>query len=262
MNKADDETGAVRDEPLLGRVAVITGGSRGLGRSIADAFARAGADLVIASRNVDACKQAAKEIMATTGRTVVASQCHVGTWSDLDRLTETVYSHFADVDILVNNAGVSPLYPGLTQVGETLFDKVVAVNFRGPFRLCALFGERMKAAGRGSIINISSTASLYPTPRELPYAAAKAALNAVTIGFARELGPEVRVNTIIAGTFMTDISKAWDPDVFAQRAATFPLRRGGGPDEIVGAALYFASDASSYTTGASLVVDGGRSVAP
>ena len=155
---------------------------------------------------------------------------------------------------------MSPLYPTLGSVTEDLFDKVVGINFKGPFRLCALFGERMKADGRGSIINVSSTASIRPTPRELPYSGAKAALNAITVGFARALGPEVRVNTIVPGPFLTDIAKAWDLDSFNESAKRFPLRRGGQPEEIVGAAMYFATDASSFTTGSMLVVDGGTSV--
>jgi NAD(P)-dependent dehydrogenase (short-subunit alcohol dehydrogenase family) len=241
-------------------VAVITGGSRGMGLSMAEAFAAAGADLVIASRKLDVCEAAAEKITAATGRTIVPTACHVGRWGDLDALVETAYAHFPQVDVLVNNAGMSPLYPSLAEVSEELFDKVIAVNFKATFRLSALFGERMKAAGRGSIINVSSTASIRPTPRELPYAGAKAALNAITVGFARALGPEVRVNTIVPGPFLTDISKAWDLDAFEQQATRFPLRRGGQPEEIVGAAMYFATDASSFTTGACLVVDGGTSI--
>ncbi|MFV0306714.1 MAG: SDR family NAD(P)-dependent oxidoreductase [Desertimonas sp.] len=247
-------------QPLAGKVAVITGGSRGMGLSMAEAFARAGADLVIASRKLDACEQAAAAITAATGRKVVPTACHVGRWDQLDALYETSYANFDKVDVLVNNAGMSPLYPSLDAVTEDLFDKVVAINFKAPFRLSSLFGTRMKADGGGSIINISSTASIRPTPRELPYAGAKAALNNITGGFARGLGPEVRVNTIVPGPFLTDISKAWDLDAFAEQAKRFPLQRGGQPDEIVGAALYFASDASSFTTGATLVIDGGVSL--
>lgn len=228
-----------------------------MGLSMAEAFAAAGADLVIASRKLDACEAAAETIAAATGRTVVPTACHVGRWSDLDALVETAYSNFPRVDVLVNNAGMSPLYPSLAEVSEELFDKVIAVNFKAPFRLAALFGERMQAAGSGSIINVSSTASLVPGVGELPYAGAKAALNTITVGFAKQYGPEVRVNTIVPGPFLTDISKAWDLDAFAQQAQRFPLRRGGRPEEIVGAAMYFATDASSFTTGAMLVVDGG-----
>jgi len=231
-----------------------------MGLSMAEAFARAGADLVIASRKLDGCERAAEAITAATGRRVVPRACHVGRWEDLEALVETSYAAFPKIDVLVNNAGMSPLYPGLDAVTEELFDKVIAINFKAPFRLMAAFGARMKADGGGSIINISSTASIRPTPRELPYAGAKAALNNITQGFARDLGPEVRVNTIVPGPFLTDIAKAWDLDAFAKQAERFPLRRGGQPEEIVGAAMYFATDASSFTTGATLVIDGGVSL--
>ena len=245
------------EQPLAGQVAVVTGGSRGLGLAISKAFARAGADLVIASRKLDACERAAAEITAETGRQVVPVACHVGRWAELDALVERSYAEFPKIDILVNNAGVSPLYPTIDAVTEELFDKVIAINFRAPFRLSAAFGVRMKAAGGGVILNISSTASIRPGPREIPYAGAKAAVNNITAGFARELGPEVRVNAIVPGPFLTDISASWDMDAFDKQAGRFPLRRGGDPDEIVGAAMYFATQASSFTTGAVLVVDGG-----
>ena len=159
--------------------------------------------------------------------------------------------------MLVNNAGVSPMYEKLTDVSEDLFDKVIGVNLKGPFRLAALVGERMVAAGRGSIINVSSTGAVRPTSDIVPYAAAKAGVNAMTVGLAHAFGPKVRVNAIMPGPFLTTISQSWDMDVFAERARTFPLRRAGESSEIVGAALYLASDASSYTTGTILTVDGG-----
>ena len=247
--------------PLDGRVAVVTGGSRGLGLAMATAFAEAGADVVIASRKLDACESACAAITEKTGGRAVPVAAHVGRWEDCDRLYEESLEAFGDVDVLVNNAGMSPLYPSLGAVTEDLWRKVIDVNLTGPFRLSALFGERMKARGRGSIINITSAAAVRPTPRELPYAAAKAGVHVLTVGFAQALGPEVRVNTIMAGPFFTDISAAWDMDEFNKSAGNYPLRRGGEPEEIVGAALYFATDASSFTTGAVLPVDGGSSVA-
>ena len=140
---------------------------------------------------------------------------------------------------------------------EELFDKVVAVNLKGPFRLCALVGERMVAGDGGSIINVSSTGAVRPTADIVPYSAAKAGLNALTVGFAHALGPKVRVNAIMPGPFLTTISQAWDMEALAERTRTFPLRRAGLADEIAGAALYLAGDASSYTTGSILTVDGG-----
>ena len=243
---------------LRGRVAVVTGGSRGLGKEMILAFARHGADVVIASRKHEACEQLAKTVREETGRDALAVACHVGHWEQCDALVETAYAHFGRIDVLVNNAGMSPIYPSLPEVSEALFDKVIDVNLKGAFRLASLAGTRMAEADGGSIINVSSTAAIRPTPNELPYACAKAALNAMTEGLARAFAPKVRVNCIMPGAFMTDISKAWDLEGFAKMARSLiPLQRGGEPEEIVGAALYLASDASSYMTGTILKLDGG-----
>jgi NAD(P)-dependent dehydrogenase (short-subunit alcohol dehydrogenase family) len=243
---------------LVDRVAVVTGGSRGLGREIAIGLARCGADVVVASRDGDACDRLAAEIAERTGRRAIGLGVHVGHWDELASAVDAAYDAMGKIDILVNNAGMSPLYDSLPSVSEELFDKVLAVNLKGPFRLTALMGERMAEGSGGSIINISSVGAVRPRPHMLPYAAAKAGLNAMTIGYAHAFGPRVRVNAIMAGTFLTDVSRAWDADSFAQRAETFALRRGGRPDEIVGATLYLASDWSSYTTGSILTVDGGQ----
>jgi len=242
---------------LEGKVALITGGSRGLGREMALAFARAGADVVIASRKQAACDAAAAEVVAL-GRRALAHACHVGDWKQVGAMVEAAWGHFGHVDVVVNNAGMSPLYPSLADVSEALWDKVLAVNLKGPFRLSALAGKRMAAAGGGSIINVSSVAAIRPTPLETPYAAAKAGLNALTVAFAHAYGPTVRVNCIMAGPFLTDISVAWPPEMLKWFERTAALGRAGDPHEIVGAALYFASDASSFTTGAVLRVDGGQ----
>ena len=243
---------------LSGRVAVVTGGSRGLGREMVLAFAEHGADVVIASRKVDACYALAAEVIERTGRRAVATAFHAGRWDDCAALHDLVYAEFGRCDVLVNNAGMSPLYPSLTEVSEELFDKVMSVNFKGPFRLSALFGASMAAAGGGSIINVSSIAAVAPSPGELVYAGAKSALNTLTTGLAHEYGPTVRANVIMPGPFLTDIATAWDMDAFNERAEReIPLRRGGQAHEVVGAALYLASDASSYTTGAVIKIDGG-----
>jgi NAD(P)-dependent dehydrogenase (short-subunit alcohol dehydrogenase family) len=221
-------------------------------------FAQAGADVVIASRNGAGCAEYAREITETTGREALGVAAHVAHWAELDGLVEAAYQRFGRVDVLVNNAGMSPVYGSVTDITEELFDKVVGVNLKGPFRLAALVGTRMAAGSGGSIINISSMAAARPRADVLPYAAAKAGLNAITVGLAHALGPKVRCNAIMAGTFLTDISRSWDTAMFEARAQRFALRRGGHPDEIVGAALYLASDAASYTTGAILTVDGGQ----
>jgi NAD(P)-dependent dehydrogenase (short-subunit alcohol dehydrogenase family) len=243
---------------LTNQVVLITGGSRGLGREMAFAVARCGADVVIASRNMRSCAATAEEVEAETGRAAMPYAVHVGRWDQLDGLVDAAYDRFGKIDTLINNAGMSPVYDNLTNVTEKLFDAVVNLNLKGPFRLSALVGERMVAAGRGSIINVSSTGSLRPTPDIIPYAAAKAGLNAMTEGLAQALGPAVRVNTLMAGPFLTDLSKAWNLDqATANPFGHLSLRRAGDPAEIVGAALFLASAASSFTTGSILRADGG-----
>src|SRR5262245_19772340 len=250
------------DLDLSGRVAVITGGSRGIGASIARAYAAHGADVVIASRKLAACEELAAEIRKETGRRALGVACHAARWSDCDALADAAYQTFGRVDVLVNNAGMSPLYPSLEAVSEELFDKVIGVNLKGPFRLAARIGTRMKQAGGGSIINVSSIAAVTPSPIEVPYAAAKAGLNNLTIALARVFAPEVRVNCIMPGPFLTDISKAWGPEATARLEQAIPLGRGGQAEEVVGAALYLASDAASFTTGAVIKIDGGLAHAP
>jgi NAD(P)-dependent dehydrogenase (short-subunit alcohol dehydrogenase family) len=242
---------------LDGKVALVTGGSRGLGRCMVEAFAEQGADVIIASRKLDDCEQLAAEIRLRTGRKAFPIACNVSDWAQCDTLVDTAYAEFGGVDILVNNAGMSPLYPSLDQVSESLWDKVIGLNLKGPFRLAALIGTRMAAAGGGSIINISSMAAIRPAPENLPYAAAKAGLNVLTEGFAQAFGPAVRVNTIQCGAFRTDISRAWTPEVAEALAVSAALGRVGEPEEIIGATMYFASDASSFCTGATLRLDGG-----
>ena len=239
---------------LSGKIALVTGGSRGLGRAMVLAFADAGADVVIASRKLGACEEVAHEV-EKMGRRALPIAAHVGKWSDNDALADAAYAHFGRVDILVNNAGMSPLAPSLSQTSEELFDKVIDVNFKGPFRLSALIGERMAAGDGGVIINLSSSAAFKPEPNVVPYAGAKAAINAMTVALAKAFGPKVRVNCIAPGPFLTDVSTAWRDNKVAMNA--LGLKRFGEPEEIVGTALYLASDASSYTTGIVIRVDGG-----
>ncbi len=242
---------------LTGKVAVVTGGSRGLGREMVLAFAAQGADVVIASRKLANCEAVAAEVRAL-GRRALAVAYHAASWDGADQLADEAYAQFGHVDILVNNAGMSPLYDTVAGISEELYDKVMGVNLKGPFRLSANIGTRMAATDGGSIIFVSSIASRRPGSNELVYAAAKAGVNTLTVGLARTFGPTVRVNCIVPGPFLTDISKAWDLEAFNRSArAGFALQRGGEPDEVVGAALYFASAASSYTTGALLDIDGG-----
>lgn len=242
---------------FTGKKVVITGGSRGLGLEMATAFSSLGADVAIASRKLEACEAAAAAITEKTGNRVRAYGLNAGDWDQVSAFADQVWSDMGGVDALVNNAGSSPLYESITGISEELYDKVIGLNVKGPFRLGALLGERMQQAGQGSIVNISSIASLKPRPDVVPYAAAKAGLNATTEALAHAYGPEVRVNCVVPGTFLTDVSKHWDMEVFQERAQAFAAKRGGQPEEIVGAVLYLSSSLASYTTGALLVVDGG-----
>jgi NAD(P)-dependent dehydrogenase (short-subunit alcohol dehydrogenase family) len=185
----------------------------------------------------------------------LAVAANVSHWDQIDRLIETAYAEFGRIDILVNNAGMSPMIPS-HEVTEEWFDKILDLNFKGPFRLGAQIAKKMFDGDGGVIINISSTGALVPLPAVVPYSGAKSALNAMTVSFAHEYGPKVRVNSISAGPFLTDISKAWTPE--ARETAHNALRRPGRPEEIVTAALFLASPASSFTTGAVLRVDGGQ----
>jgi NAD(P)-dependent dehydrogenase (short-subunit alcohol dehydrogenase family) len=242
---------------LSGKVAVVTGGSRGLGREMVLAFAKAGAAVVIASRKAEACDHVAGEVRELGDVEALAYPCHMGDWDAVGGLADAVHHQFGRCDILVNNAGMSPLYPSLGEISEALWDKVLDVNLKGPFRLSALIGERMVEAGSGSIINVSSVAGSRPTPVEVPYGVAKAGIENLTYSLSKAFAPNVRVNCIAAGPFLTDISKAWDMEAFEKTArAGIALQRGGRPDEVVGTALYLASEASSYLTGAVIPLDG------
>jgi NAD(P)-dependent dehydrogenase (short-subunit alcohol dehydrogenase family) len=165
---------------LNGKVAVVTGGSRGLGREIVLAFAEHGADVVIASRRLESCEALAATVRERHGRRALAVSANVSDWAQCDALADAAYEEFGRVDVLVNNAGLSPLYASLETLEEGLFDKVIAVNLKGPFRLTANIGARMASDGGGSIINVSSVGAIRPNPAFLPYAAAKAGLNALT----------------------------------------------------------------------------------
>jgi NAD(P)-dependent dehydrogenase (short-subunit alcohol dehydrogenase family) len=238
---------------LTGKVALITGGSRGLGYQMAIAFAERGADVLVASRKLDNCQRVAEEIR-TLGRRSGAYQVHAAKWPSIDELIDNVYADFGRVDILVCNAGMGPAMPS-HEVTEELFDSVVGLNFKGPFRLASQIAKRMSDGDGGVIINVSSTGALMPLPVTIPYGSAKAALNAMTRSLAAEYGPKVRVNTLSPGPFLTDISKAWPKE---QRERTSnAVGRPGQPDEIVTAALFLASPASSFTSGALIRVDGG-----
>ncbi|MGW4521073.1 SDR family NAD(P)-dependent oxidoreductase [Amycolatopsis sp. NPDC004378] len=243
---------------LEGRVAVVTGGGTGLGREIVEAYAASGAAVVIASRKREVCEHAASEVRSRYGVEALAVSCNVGDWIECQGLIDTVRHTFGKADILVNNAGAAPVYRDIAELTERMWRKVLEVNLLGAVALSQGFGTQMAEAGRGSIINITSTGAVRPKDPFVPYAVAKAALNTFTKAFAQSLGPRgVRVNAIQCGPFRTEMSKSWDDRVVAVLEKTSALRRIGDPHEIREVALYLAGDESAFMTGAVLELDGG-----
>jgi 3alpha(or 20beta)-hydroxysteroid dehydrogenase len=235
-----------------GKVAVISGGARGMGAAHARALVGEGAKVVIGDILDDEGKALATEL-GDAARYVHLDVTQPSEW---EAAVSAAVDDFGKLNVLVNNAGIVALGQ-LGQFNVDKWNKVIDVNLNGTFHGIQAAIEPMKAAGGGSIINVSSTGAVRPTRDIVPYAAAKAGVNAMTVGLAHAFGPSVRVNAIMPGPFLTTIARGWDMDVFAERARTFPARRAGEADEIVGAALYLASGASSYTTGTVLTVDGG-----
>jgi NAD(P)-dependent dehydrogenase (short-subunit alcohol dehydrogenase family) len=223
-------------------------------RAIAQTLAEAGADVVIASRKLGACEAAAEQIRERTKTSPSAIACHVGKWADCDRLIDETISTYSRLDVLVSNAGMSPLYENIHEITEELYDKTLAVNLKGPFRLGARAAAYMASHDGGSIINIGTAGTQMASVGELPYACAKAGLNNLTVGLANAYGPKVRVNAILPGPFKTDIAVGWATD---GPVDYLPLRRLGDPGEVAPLALHLASAASSFTTGAVIRVDGG-----
>jgi NAD(P)-dependent dehydrogenase (short-subunit alcohol dehydrogenase family) len=247
-------------DPLFdftGKVVLVTGGSRGLGYQMVKAFAERGADVIIASRKLENCEAVADEVRAL-GRKALAISAHVGKWDECDRLIAESYAAFGWVDVLVNNAGMSPRADS-HEVTEALFDSVVNLNFKGPFRLASQIAHRMASdefgGDGGCIINVSSSGGLMPLPGVVPYGASKAALNALGLSLAHEYAPKVRVNTLSAGPFLTDIAKAWTPEM--RETNPSPRGRPGDPPDIVTSALFLASPASVNVTGGLVRCDGG-----
>jgi len=251
-------TGSMRPE-LSGKVALITGGSRGLGRAMALGFARAGADLAIASRKLAACEAVAKEAEAL-GRKALPYCVHADRTDELDALLEATWNHFGRLDVVVNNAATNPAAGPLVGSTAALFDKVYGVNVKGPLHLASRAAQRMAETGGGVVINVITQGAFKPGPGLGLYCSSKAALYALTKVMAQEWAPwKVRVNALAPGPFMTDMMKGAEsiPGYLEMVKRSTAMRRIAEPDEIVGAALFLASDASSYMTGQALVIDGG-----
>jgi NAD(P)-dependent dehydrogenase (short-subunit alcohol dehydrogenase family) len=235
------------------KIILVTGGSRGLGYQMVKAFAERGADIIIASRKLDNCEAVAEEVRAL-GRKALAISAHVGKWDECDRLIEESYAAFGRIDVLINNAGMGPAVPS-HEVTEALFDSVVNLNFKGPFRLASQIAHRMSQGVGGCIINVSSTGGAMPLPGVVPYGSSKAALNAMSMSLAHEYAPKVRVNTLSAGPFLTDIAKVWTDE--ARASTPSPRGRPADPADIVTSALFLASPASLNVTGGMVRCDGG-----
>ncbi|TRZ93853.1 MAG: glucose 1-dehydrogenase [Dehalococcoidia bacterium] len=255
---------------LEGKVALVTGGSRGIGRATALGFAEAGADVVVASRKLPDLEKVADEIRGV-GRKALPVVANVGRMDDIGRLVETVVAEFGTIDILVNNAGTNPAMASVLDIDERLWDSIINLNLKGVYFLSQAVARVMKDHGGGRIINVSSVDAYKPEYHGAIYAISKAGLLMMTKSMAFELAPhDIRVNAIAPGPVSTNLlNSRWfhlpEEETKAQKAALVKmtlLRHIAEPDEMVGAMIYLASDASSYTTGETILVDGGVLLGP
>ncbi len=246
------------DFDLSGRVAIVTGGSRGLGRAIAEGFAAAGASVVVASRKADACEEVARAI-TSAGGTALAVPTHVGRPDQIEALVERTVDELGGIDIVVNNAA-NPLGGSITSISPDAFDAAYRTNVAGPVLLASAALPHLQASGRGSVINVITVGAFAGAEHLGLYTSAKAALWNLTRTMAKEWGPSgVRVNAIAPGPFDTDMMAATldVPEFHQQIVDSTILKRVAAPAEVVGAAQLLASDAGSYMTGSCIVVDGG-----
>lgn len=243
---------------LTGKVAIVTGGGRGLGRAISIALAKAGADVALCGRRIESCEEAAAEIRAL-GRRALPIACHMGHNLEIEALVERTLATLGRVDIVVNNAATNPAARPLIAGTPELFDKVYAVNVRGPLHLACLAAAWMADHGGGAIVNVISVGALRPGATIGLYCSSKAALQGLTRVMAQEWAPlGVRVNALAPGPVATDMVRAVEGTEFhRQMVDATAMKRIASPEEIAASVLYLVSDASSYTTGATLIVDGG-----
>ncbi len=244
---------------LDGKVALITGGARGLGRTMATALAEAGANIALSGRSKEACQEAADGIAGATGRTVRAFAADVTKIADVERLADDVERELGRVDILVNNAGINIRGP-IQQLTEADWDAVIDTNLKGPFLCARAMGPRMVSRGWGRVINLGSVLGVIALPGRAPYASSKAGIINLTRVLALEwAGTGVTANAICPGAFATDMNRSLldDPVKYKEFVAQIPMGRWGELEEMTGAVVFLASDASSYVTGTPLFVDGG-----
>lgn len=243
---------------LKGKTAIVTGASKGIGQAIAETLAMAGASVVVSSRKAEAVENVAVNLRGK-GLEARAVACNMGSTEEIAALVEAAADHYKRIDIIVNNAAANPVYGPVEDTEEWAFDKIMDVNVKGPFELCRKALPWL-ADGGGSIINISSIGGITPEPAIGIYSVSKAALISLTKVMAREWGPRgVRANVICPGLIKTKFSQAlWsDERVMKKMTGNLPIRRIGVPEDLAGLALYLASDASAYTTGAVHMADGG-----
>ena len=244
---------------LTGKVALVTGGSRGLGRAMCLGLAETGADVIVVSRKLENCEAVAQEIRGE-GRRALPLAAHVGRTDDLDAVIAASYEAFGHVDILVNNAGMNPVAGGLSDLQPELFQKLFEVNTKGPWYLASRMAPRMAEHGGGSIINVISVGGLRPSAFQGFYAATKAALDALTKVMAAEwAGKGIRVNSLAPGSYHSDLfdSAAQMPGFLEGAIEASLQKRVAETAEIIGPILYLASELSSFTTGHTLISDGG-----
>ncbi|MFM0288330.1 SDR family oxidoreductase [Paraburkholderia megapolitana] len=244
---------------LTGRVALVTGASRGIGEQIAITLAAHGAHVILSSRKAQACEAVAERIRAAGGKADVYA-CHIGDLEQIEGLFEFLDSRGLALDILVNNAAANPYFGPTVDTTIDAFNKTVDVNIRGYFFMCARAAKRMAKQGRGSIINVASIAGVVPVPMIGIYSITKAAVISMTKTFAAECGAQgVRVNALLPGPTATRFAAALvdDPQARDEALKRIPLGRIAAPDEMAGTVLYLASDASAFTTGSCINVDGG-----
>lgn len=244
---------------LTGKVALVSGGSRGIGEAIAHGLANEGATVIISSRKIEGCQRVADDIIAKGG-TAVAKTCHAGNMEHIDALFNEIEAEFGGLDILINNGGTSPYFGPIADTELRAFDKTLEVNLRGPFFMSARAVKQMQKRGGGAILNVASINAIQPGHWQGIYSISKAALVNMTQSFAKEYGKDnIRVNALCPGFVDTDMTQVMkDNQQFMDEfIAKLPVARMGVPEDMVGAVLYLVSDAALYTTGTTIVVDGG-----